>query len=697
VISLDAVSKGYGGQELLRAMSWRIGRGERIGLVGPNGAGKTTLCRILAGAEEPDAGRVHQDTGVTVGYLPQEVTGGEERTVLAEALSGFDEVWRLEARLESLAARMAGPDAEPGLTDTYGEVQHRFEALGGYRLEAEAKIILDGLGFAADAIHRSLAEFSGGWRMRAALARLLLLRPDLLLLDEPTNHLDLESLAWLENFLAAYEGTVVIVSHDRYFLNRMVTAIADLGGGGVTIYHGDYDHFLVEREARQALLEAQARNQAKRVAEIERFIERFRYKASKARQVQSRVKMLDRMDRIETEAAARRIHFSFPQPPRTGRLVGRLIGVHKAYGDNVVYAGMDFQVERGDRVALVGVNGAGKSTLLKMLAGALEFDRGERLLGSHVEVQYYAQHQLDALDPSRTVLEELEHAAPEAQISRLRTILGSFLFSGDTVGKKVAVLSGGEKARLALAKMLARPAALLCMDEPTNHLDLASKEVLEDALSGFTGTIVFISHDRYFINRIATQVVEVAHGQLTTHLGTYDDYLESKSTAAATPTTAQRPTAPERLTAPKRSTTPKRLTASERSTAPERNAADHTSARGSSRESADGGSAGDISRPPHTKGFKKETGDGKTRNKTIDREIKAIKIRLSAVEAQIQELEARQQEIGLALADPDLYRDGQKAREIAQSRKETEERVAWLMKEWEELSLRLSTAAGEAR
>jgi ATP-binding cassette subfamily F protein 3 len=685
VISLDAVSKGYGGQELLRGMSWRIGRGERIGLVGPNGVGKTTLCRILAGVEEPDAGRVHQDTGVTVGYLPQEVTGGEDRTVLAEALSGFDEVWRLEAQLESLAARMAGPDAPPGLTDTYGEVQHRFEAMGGYRLEAEAKIILDGLGFESGAIHRPLAEFSGGWRMRAALARLLLLRPDLLLLDEPTNHLDLESLGWLENFLAAYEGTVVIVSHDRYFLNRMVTAIADLGGGGVTIYHGDYDHFLVEREARQALLEAQARNQAKRVAEIERFIDRFRYKASKARQVQSRVKMLDRMDRIETEAAARRIHFSFPQPPRTGRLVGRLIGVHKAYGDNVVYAGMDFQVERGDRVALVGVNGAGKSTLLKMLAGALEFDKGERLLGSHVEVQYYAQHQLDALDPSRTVLEELEHAAPAAQISRLRTILGSFLFSGDAVGKKVAVLSGGEKARLALAKMLARPAALLCMDEPTNHLDLASKEVLEDALSGFTGTIVFISHDRYFINRIATQVVEVARGRLTTHLGTYDDYLDSKAAAAAAPATA-----PERPPASKRSTPPERPTASER------NSADHTGVR-DSRKSAAGGSAGAISGPPDPKSSKNETRDGKKTNKAIDREIRAIKVRLSAVETQIQELEARQQEIGLALADPDLYRDGQKAREIAQSRKETEERVAWLMQEWEELSQRLSTVAGEER
>ena len=676
MIALDGVSKGYGGQQLLQDCTWRIGRGERIGLVGPNGAGKTTLCRILALVEETDAGRVHRDTGVTVGYLPQEVTTGEDRTVLAEALAGFDEVWRLESELEALAARMAGPGADPGLTDTYGEVQHRFEALGGYRLEAEAKIILGGLGFSPEEVHRPLAEFSGGWRMRAALARLLLLRPDLLLLDEPTNHLDLESLGWLENFLAAYEGSVVIVSHDRYFLNRMVTAIAELAGGSVTLYHGDYDHFLVEREARQALREAQARNQAKRVAEIERFIDRFRYKASKARQVQSRVKMLDRMERIETEAEARRIHFSFPQPPRTGRLVARLAGVRKAYGDNVVYSGVDFLVERGDRVALVGVNGAGKSTLLKVLAGTLPFDAGERALGSHVEVQYYAQHQLDLLDPTRTVLEEIELAAPEAQISRLRTILGSFLFSGDTVEKKVAVLSGGEKARLALAKMLARPAALLCMDEPTNHLDLASKEVLEEALSGFNGTIVFISHDRYFINRIATQVVEVDRGHLTTHLGTYDDYLDHKAKAVATPELAETP----------------------RSTAPKTKPADQASVRRISRPSAAGGSAGAISGPPQLKGLKNETKDStnpKKSHKNLDREIKAIKARLGTVEAQIHEMEARLQEIGLALADPDLYRDGDRARDIAQARRDTEERVAWLMKEWEDLSVRLSAVSAE--
>ncbi|HEY1127448.1 MAG TPA: ABC-F family ATP-binding cassette domain-containing protein, partial [Actinomycetota bacterium] len=538
-------------------------------------------------------------------------------------------------------------------------------------------IILGGLGFSPDGAHRPLAEYSGGWRMRAALARLLLLRPDLLLLDEPTNHLDLESLQWLENFLAAYEGSVVIVSHDRYFLNRMVTAIAELAGGSVTLYHGDYDHFLMEREARQALREAQARNQAKRVAEIERFIERFRYKASKARQVQSRVKMLGRMERIETEADARRIHFSFPQPPRTGRLVARMSGIRKAYGDNVVYAGVDFLVERGDRVALVGINGAGKSTLLKMLAGTLPFDAGERVLGSHVEVQYYAQHQLDALDPTRTVLEEIELAAPEAQISRLRTILGSFLFSGDTVEKKVGVLSGGEKARLALAKMLARPAALLCMDEPTNHLDLASKEVLEEALSGFTGTIVFISHDRYFINRIATAVVEVTRGTLVTYLGSYDDYLDHKAaiqSAGASTKPQKRPDAPQ-------SNPPKRGQAEERV----------------SRVSADGGSAGAISGPSQLKGLKKETVEGRRKDRTLERDIRSIKTRLAAVEAQIHELEVRLEDIGLSLADPDLYRDGQRARDIAQARRDTEERVAWLMKEWEDLSVRLSEASGEPR
>ena len=388
--------------------------------------------------------------------------------------------------------------------------------------------------------------------------------------------------------------------------------------------------------------------------EIERFIERFRYKSSKARQVQSRIKMLDRLERIEVDADARHIHFHFPQPPRTGRLVGRLAGIHKAYGDNVVYAGMDFLVERGERVALVGPNGAGKSTLLKMLAGVLSFERGERLLGSHVAVHYYAQHQLDALVPTRTVLEEMVEAAPETATGRLRTILGSFLFSGDSVDKRVAVLSGGEKARLALAKMLVRPAAFLCMDEPTNHLDLASKEVLEAALLTFTGTIVFISHDRYFINRIATRVVDVVSGRLTDYLGDYDSYLERKAAVTAPPA----PAAP--------------AAASRAPAAPSRPAPAQPAA----------------TRPPARPG--PPGGRGK---KGIERELRAIRERLATVETQIQEMEARLADIGLTLADPDLYRDGERAREIAQSRKETEERVTWLMREWEDLSQRLASVA----
>jgi ATP-binding cassette, subfamily F, member 3 len=656
MIALDAISKGFGGRPLLREASWRIGRGERIGLVGPNGAGKTTLCRILAGVEPPDAGRVHRDTGVSVGYLPQEVGGLAAGTVLAEALSGFEDVWRLEAELERLADLMADPAASEAVTERYGEIQHRFEALGGYRLEAQAKVILGGLGFATDDVHRPLAEFSGGWRMRAALARLLLLAPDLLLLDEPTNHLDIESLQWLEGFLSSYEGSVVVVSHDRYFLNRMVTSIAEVTEGGVTLYEGDYDHFLVEREARQALLEARARNQAKRVAEIERFVERFRYQATKARQVQSRVKMLDKLERIEVARAARRIRFTFPQPPRTGRLVGRLVGIHKAYGATVVYAGADFEVERGQRVALVGVNGAGKSTLLKILAGVLPIDGGERTLGTHVGVHYYAQHQLDALEPSRTVLEELEQADPSASLERLRTILGSFLFSGDDVDKRVAVLSGGEKARVALAKMLVRPAALLCLDEPTNHLDLASKEVLEDALANFTGTIVFISHDRYFINRMASHVVEVEHGRLHVHIGSYDDYLARKASGAA-----PAPATPAKAAPGKAAPLPTRPAP------PPRRPGPHPKDPSSTPPSA----------TPKV-------------GKALSREIKALQARLAAVETQIAELERRLEEIALALADPDLYRDGDRARVISQQRKDAEQQVAWLMKEWEGLSLSLA-------
>ncbi len=649
MIQVEGVSKSYGGQALFRELAWRIPDGERIGLVGPNGAGKTTLCRLLAGAEEPDAGRITRPRDATVGYLPQEVAGSVAGSVLAEALSAFEDVWRLEREMEqvgeALAAAPPGPEGE-SLTARYGDLQHRFEAAGGYRLETEARAILDGLGFRAGDLARPLAEFSGGWRMRAALARLLLLRPSLLLLDEPTNHLDIESLEWLERFLADYDGTVVLVSHDRYFLNRMTTSIAELGPSGVTVYEGDYDDYLVQREARRELAEARARNQAKRIAEIERFVERFRYQATKARQVQSRVKMLARMERVKVEREGRHIRFAFPAPPRTGRRVAALVGARKAYGDNVVYAGVDVAIERGERVALVGPNGAGKSTLLRMLAGVLPLDAGERVLGAHVAVHYYAQHQLDALTPSLTVLEELERAAPELGQTRLRTILGTFLFSGDAVEKRIAVLSGGEKARVALAKMLVRPAAFLCLDEPTNHLDLASREVLEEALAGFQGTIVFISHDRYFINRIATKIVEVGGGALLPHLGSYDDYLAAK---AADAEAGARPAADA---APRR--------------APER--------AGQRVVAAPEARPGPVAR-----------GGGRG-----TKAVRDLRRRLDGVERQIHALEARLAEIGAALADPALYADGERARAVTAERKSAEEQVVWLMREWEALSTELA-------
>jgi ATP-binding cassette subfamily F protein 3 len=676
VISVEGISKSYGGQVLFRDLSWRIAERERIGLVGPNGAGKTTICRILAGVDEPDTGRVSRGRLVTVGYLPQEVTGSAAGSVLAEALAGFEEVWALEREMETVARALETTPSE-ALTARYGDLQHRFEALGGYRLESQAKAILSGLGFRPDELGRPLVEFSGGWRMRAALAQLLLLGPSLLLLDEPTNHLDLEALAWLESFLADYDGTVVVVSHDRYFLNRMVTSIAELSAAGLTVYHGDYDDYLVEREARHELLEAQARNQAKRIEEIERFIERFRYQATKARQVQSRVKMLARVERIEVPGAARRIHFKFPEPPRTGRRVAALTGVHKAYGDNVVYAGVDFSVERGDRVALVGDNGAGKSTLLKILAGALPFDRGERVLGAHVAVHYYAQHQLDALTPTNSVLDEIVAAAPDLPHTRLRTILGAFLFSGDAVDKKVTVLSGGEKARLALAKMLVRPAALLCLDEPTNHLDLASREVLEDALAQFPGTIVFISHDRYFINRIATSVLHVDHGRLTRYLGTYDDFLSALSQALSQ--------------APSRAPGVEGRAGS----------GDHGAGlrAGRRRDSPDAGRAArrqgngsaDPAPPstPSVGGDRGEKGPRRAR-KRVDPGVRELRRRLEEVERRVHELETRLAEITEALADPLLYADGERARSVVHERKSAEEQLAWSMREWEELSTALA-------
>ena len=672
MIQIEAAGKSFGGQVVFRDLTWHITRGQRIGLVGPNGTGKTTLCRILIGEMEVDAGEVRRAKATTIGYLPQEMAAADDGTVLGHLLAGFPEIRRLEEELELLAGEMA--DAENGLADDlmqrYGDLQHRYEAAGGYHLEARAKAILGGLGFGPDAFHEPLGKFSGGWRMRVALGRLLLQSPDLLLLDEPTNHLDLESLQWLEEFLAAYEGTVVIISHDRYFLNRVVDRIAELELARLALYAGDYDDYQAQKLQRQEQGEATQKSQAEQIEKMERFIRKFRYKATKARQVQSRIKHLEKIERVEVIRAPKRIHFRFPQPPRSATVVGELRKAHKAYGPTVVYAGVDFRLLRGDRVALVGLNGAGKSTLLKMVAGILPFERGERILGHNVFVHYYAQHRLDALTPKHTVLEELATVADLEMQPRLRGILGAFLFSGDDVEKPVAVLSGGEKSRLALAKMLLRPANLLCLDEPTNHLDVTAREILEEALDQFEGTMLFISHDRYFINRMATKVVEVRAGRLWEYAGDYDYFLEKRQAEQETEDRGQR-AAEERREA--RSLTSSSLPKGE--------------GKGGGRATDQGlAAAGPKARSREAKRAEAEARQRKSR------ELAPLKARLKETEEAIVKGEARIQELTDQMANPELYKDGERAREVAREKKGLEEQVGSLYGKWEELALRLENA-----
>jgi ATP-binding cassette subfamily F protein 3 len=580
--------------------------------------------------------------------------------------------------MEALAREMAEVENEASeeLMERYGDLQHQFEVLGGYHLESRAKAILGGLSFAPDDFHAPLANLSGGWRMRVALGRLLLQSPDLLLLDEPTNHLDLESLQWLEDFLAAYEGTVVIISHDRYFLNRVVDRIAELELGRFSLYVGDYDDYQAQKLARQEQLVAAQKSQAEQIEKMERFIRKFRYKATKARQVQSRIKQLDKIERVEVIRAPKRIHFRLPQPGRSGTVVGELRKVHKAYGDTVVYRGVDFRLLRGDRIALVGPNGAGKSTILKIIAGVLPFEAGERILGHNATVHYYAQHQLDALNPQHSVLEELASVADPEMQPRLRGILGAFLFSGDSVEKPVAVLSGGEKSRLALAKMLLRPANLLCLDEPTNHLDVTAREILEEALDQFEGTMLFISHDRYFINRIATKVVEVRDGRLAEYAGDYDYYLEKREEEQIEPRAASRePRAGE--PPPSGGREPRQ----------EPN-------RAESREPQDKPAAkGRRSEPPAPKAWAREAKRAETEaRQRKSREMGPLKARLKETEAEIARIEARVHDLTDQMANPEIYKDGERAREVARERKELEGQAGSLYGKWEELAVRIESA-----
>ena len=531
LLRAEGLTRRIGDRCIFADVALEVRPHDRLGLIGPNGAGKTTLLRLLGGEEAADAGRVRVPRRVRVGRLGQEVDPTLSHSVHDEAASALAHLDALEREVREIEARIATEAREPAraLVDRYDALRARFDAADGFRREARIERVLAGLGFGPDESSRPVSSFSGGWLMRVQLAKLLLAEPDVLLLDEPTNHLDLPAIEWLEGFLDAYRGAVVAVSHDRTFLRRHTARIAELEHGSLTLYEGSWDAYLEQRAARLEQAEAQRRSEGRRRAEIERFVDRFRYKASKARQVQSRVKLLARMERGATEAPrprSRRMRLRIPAPVRAGDVVLALEDVAQSYGARRVYEDLDLQIRRGDRIALVGPNGAGKSTLLRIAAGIVSIERGARRLGHHVTAAFYAQHQLESLDPEYSVLGELERAAATADVPRLRAHLGAFLFSGDDVEKRVGVLSGGEKARLALARLLLRPANFLVMDEPTNHLDLAACEVLEEALRGYEGTLLFVSHDRAFVNAIATRVIEVRAGRLRDFSGNYDAYLK---------------------------------------------------------------------------------------------------------------------------------------------------------------------------
>ncbi len=536
MLSLRQAGKRFGPRILFLEADWLIRAKEKTALVGANGTGKSTLMKILAGLEPLDYGTLEQTRGMSIGYLPQEGLRLTGRTVFQECLSVFDELRGMEREIEEQAARLSDLDhasAEyESAAERYSMLQERFHALDGYALDAQVGGVLTGLGFSKDDWPRLTDEFSGGWQMRIALAKLLLARPNLLLLDEPTNHLDLETRNWLEDYLKAYPFGYILISHDRYFLDVTIDRTVEIWNKRLTIYQGNFTKYLTQKEERRTQLLAAYRNQRDQIEHLEAFINRFRYQATKAKQVQSRIKELEKIERIEIPEEEPVIHFSFPQPPPSGRMVAEAEGLAKSYGEKQVFANGRFSIERGDRVALVGVNGAGKSTLIRLLTGAEQPTAGSVRLGHNVVSEYFAQDQYKVLNPEARMLDDISLAARKVPESELRSLLGCFLFTGDDVFKTLGVLSGGERNRFALARILVSPSNFLLLDEPTNHLDMRAKDVLLDALAAFSGTVIFVSHDRYFIDRLATRVLEVENGSITMYDGNYEDYLRWKAAQA---------------------------------------------------------------------------------------------------------------------------------------------------------------------
>ncbi len=696
MIQIAGLTKSFGDRVLFDNVTWQISDGERVGLTGPNGSGKTTLLKIFAGLEEADAGQVVKPADLSVGYLPQDGIAHEGRTVREEAMLAFGVLLEVRAEMHDLEERLGHPDVPDAgheqMLARYSDLQDRFRLHDGYNIDLRIATVLQGLGFTQADLDRPTETFSGGWQMRLALAKLLLARPNLLLLDEPTNHLDLEARNWLEEYLHDYPHAVILVSHDRYFLDTVITRVAEVYLRQLNDYPGTYSHYLEESQARLERVREAKKQQDEEIERMKTFIGRFRYQATKAAQVQSRIKMLDKIVPIEVPPERRRVHFSFPASVKSGRTVLEMERIRKAYGGNVVFERANLHVERGDRIALVGPNGTGKSTLMRMMAGVEQPDSGVRREGHQVVTQYFAQDEAVRLDPDLNVYETLQSGSPVHMVPAIRNILGGFLFSGDDIYKRVAVLSGGERTRLAVARMLLRPSNTLLLDEPTNHLDLDSKDVLLEALADYGGTLIFVSHDRYFVEKLANRIVEVGGGEAYSYPGRYEEFLWSKAHGKAPAPGPQKtdgrgqPKAPAPRPRAQGGATQKKPQGSGPQAA---QGSGQQAPQGSGQQAAQGSGPQDPAESSAEREVRRRQALTVARRR--DRHQKALRTRVAELEETIAAREAEIKALEARMASAGFYDNRETVQPVVDRHQALMWEVGDLMHKWEELQRTLET------